>query len=160
MTDSEIEIVEAEVVTEDQPEPRVYSFPRRYDLATLFVVSLAFSILFGLLRLLSAPAVLVLIVGAFFGWIAFAQAFLFGGTKPRLASVMAGAFFCPSVLVIAVGISVLLEGNPRELLFALCSLPSLALLGVAAGYVAGAFIGGLFIVTEYVRRAVQLLRDR
>ena len=43
----------------------VYSVPRQYDLATLFVVSVAFALLFSVLRLLGASPVVFAVVTTF-----------------------------------------------------------------------------------------------
>ncbi len=71
----------------------VYAAPRRYDLATMFVVSVAYAVLFSVMRLLQAGPLVFVITGLFFTAIAAAQALLFKGNAPRLASCIAGSLY-------------------------------------------------------------------
>ena len=144
------------LMADDKPKdpadkPTVYSVPRRYDLATLFVVSVAFSILFGALKLGKArPEVFLLIVG-FVTVVGLSQAIL---TKlPRAASVLSGAgFFVFALIVIAVA-----EGMPRRFLNA--GILCFAIQGGICGYVAGTMIGGVFLAADYCRKFARRIRS-
>src|SRR5262245_22810688 len=72
---------------------KVYSVPRRFDLTTMFVILLVFAVLFAAMRALDAHPAAVGVFGLFIGWVGAAQALLFRGKNPRLASVLAGVTF-------------------------------------------------------------------
>ena len=69
---------------------KVYSVPRRFGMGTIFVVTTLFAVLFGILTSVGAPGEFVLILAGFLAIIGFAQMLLFGGKRPRLASVLPG----------------------------------------------------------------------
>lgn len=73
-----------------RPPAKVYSVPRRYDLATLMAVTLAYSLLFGVMRFLQAPPALIGVVSLFITLVGLGQALLFRGRHPRAASLVAG----------------------------------------------------------------------
>lgn len=141
----------------DSPTARkIYSVPRRYDLATLFVVSLAYAGLFGLMRALGWPPLAFALVAGFITVVGLGQALLFGGNAPREASVVCGVafFFVPLAVVVALAVG--FQGNPLSvvLLSALLFGAILAALpGVVLGYLTGVLIGGLFLVADLVRGA-------
>ena len=123
---------------------KVYSVPRRYDLATVFVISFAFGLLFAGMRSMRWPPELALVTGLFISFVGVAQALLFKGSKPRLASVLAGAvFFLTFALIMGFG---------PWLLY--------LVLGSVLGYVAGTLIGGVFLVAEVLRRGLRKLHRR
>src|SRR3954462_162592 len=70
--------------------PKIYSAPRRFDLSTIFVVTLAYSMLFGVMNAASFPPGVSAVVAGFISLVAIGQAFLFGGRQPRTASVLVG----------------------------------------------------------------------
>ena len=70
--------------------PTIYSVPRRFDLAMLFVVSFAFALMFGACRFFEMRAEVVLVLSGYFALIGVSQAVLFQGKRPRLASLVAG----------------------------------------------------------------------
>jgi hypothetical protein len=70
---------------------KVYSAPRRFDLATIFVVTFAYSLLFAAMNVFGFLPMVSLIVGIFITLVGAGQALLFGGHHPRVASVLTGA---------------------------------------------------------------------
>ena len=91
-------------ISPDSPHragPRLYSVPRRYDLATLFTVTLAYSLLFGLMQRLGMPPIAAFVVAGFITVVGIGQALLFRGNAPRLASVVIGAVVPTVLLVVA-----------------------------------------------------------
>ena len=70
--------------------PRLYSVPRRYDLATLFTVTLAYALLFGAMQRSGMPPNVAFDVAGFITLVGIGQALLFKGNAPRLASVVTG----------------------------------------------------------------------
>ena len=148
-----------------RPSPkRIYSVPRRYDLATLFVVTLAYALLFAVLRAFQAPPHLAVITGSFVTLVGLGQAILFGGSKPRAASMLVGA--------VTYGLWLLIVGVIREvaileirdvmqmLFFLACTAPWVALGGAILGYVAGVAVGAVFLIADCVRRGARRFRGR
>lgn len=129
----------------DVQNPEVYSVPRRYDLATLFVVSSVFAVLFGGLRFLRFPPTAALSIGSFIVLIGIAQAILFRGARPRMASVLAGGLW---FLVLSVWFLVRIGFS-----FSLLAASSFfVIFGGGIGYLTGALIGGVFLVADHIRR--------
>jgi|SRR5688572_2787923 len=131
--------------------PKVYSAPRRFDLATVFIVTVAYSLLFGGMALFQFPPIVSLAVASFITFVGVSQAILFGGKKPRAASIIVGT--------VIYGVSMLVYWiilGPRmypasELLIA----GTLLIIGGGIlGYLAGACVGAVFMLAEFIRRAV------
>ncbi len=139
-----------------RPSSKVYSVPRRYDLATLFAVSVAYAFLFGGMRFFAWPPVVFALVAGFFTCVGLGQALLFGGKEPRAASVLVGVFYGPIVLVIsAVGWGG--ASNIGKLsVGAICT----AIGGGLYGYLAGVIVAGVFLVADLMRKLAGRLTDR
>lgn len=149
--------------TPTPPPPRVYGAPRRFDLATLLSVSTASALLFGVLRLLGAGPWGFFLISAFLTWVALAQAVLYGGKRPRLASLWAGG------AVGLVGACWLSQNNlpwqwsllrgPWDFFLLLFGLVVSCSCGFAfwafLGYLAGALIAGVFLIADGIRRRLQ-----
>jgi hypothetical protein len=129
---------------------KVYSVPRRYDLATIFVISLAFGLLFAGMRAMRWPPEVALLTGLFVSFVGLAQAILFKGSRPRLASVLAGIVFwlgCALIMGVWTG------GLYGLSLFAIFQ-------GTILGYFAGTLIGGVFLLADVLRRGLRKLHGR
>jgi hypothetical protein len=136
---------------ENPPATRLYSVPRRYDLATMFTVSLVYALYFGLMRLTTAPPAVVAMIATFITVVGLAQALVFKGKSPRLASILAGfLFFLVSGMLLAIR-SRNVPSFVEACFMALCS-------GVPLGYLAGVAVGGVFLVADLVRKAMRLVR--
>jgi small basic protein len=122
--------------------PHEFSVPRRYDLATLMAVTMAYACLFGALRALGAPPEVVIWVAGFLTTVGAAQAILFGGRSPRAASVLAGIGFMVATYVVLMAI----YGLP-DFCFLLAALP----FGAMLGYPGGVIVAGVFLVAHYLR---------
>jgi putative addiction module component (TIGR02574 family) len=128
--------------------PLVYSAPRRFDLATIFVVTTAYALLFAELAALQLPPLINLLSAGFIAIVGIGQAFLFRGLRPRTSSLLVGMATCG---IFAVGHFLM---NPRiysSSMFAIM-LAYLLASGAILGYVAGAVVGGVFLVADFVRR--------
>jgi hypothetical protein len=123
--------------------PREFSVPRRYDLATLMAVMMAYACLFGALRACGAHPAFVLWVAGFLTTIGAAQAILFGGKSPRAASVLAGMAYTVATFAVLMVIEGLIE---------ICFLLAGVLHGAMLGYVGGVIVAGVFLVAHYLRR--------
>jgi len=140
----------------ESTHPEVYSAPRRFDIFTLLVVTFAYAFLFMLTSELGTidknlPVWISTSIGLFLAYVAVAQLFLFKGQSPRLASMVAGitAVAC-WLLMFVVRLSDPMVA-PDDLAWgALCS----CIMGVPIGYLAGATVGGVFLVSDVLRRKV------
>lgn len=122
---------------------KIYSVPRRFDLATLFVVSTAFAMLFTLLGYLECSSWVKLAWCGYFSGVGTAQAVLYSGRAPRLASVLAGGLF---------SVSFATPLSRSDLSGAFCASIGLFIAGLPSGYIAGTLIGGVFLVADKLRK--------
>ena len=129
---------------------RLYSAPRRFDLATILVVTIAYSLFFTGLRMLDATPVvyvntivLVTLVGA-------SQALLFGGKRPRWASVLTGIMLNLALLAF---LSITRpQRAPVILLWWFIAM------GAICGYVAGVAVGSVFLLSDLARNMIRRWR--
>jgi hypothetical protein len=127
----------------DEP-PDVYSVPRRFDIATLLVVSFAYSVLFSGLRGLNASLGTFAFVGGLTVVVGAAQALLASGLGPRASSTLSGMVY------VAIWILVLhLTNDAPGMIVALIWC---IVCGGVAGYLCGAIEAGVFLVADKVRR--------
>jgi hypothetical protein len=129
------------------PPRKVYSAPRRFDLTTIFAVTAAYSLLFGVMSGLNLPPVIRMVVGIITPLVGIGQAMLFGGQKPRLASLLVGAACFAALRVFAVA----LGDRPLSVDLLFLALMQGAVIGCIAGYIAGVLVGSVFLVSENVR---------
>lgn len=131
--------------------PAIYSVPRRFDLATLFVVSFAFALMFGACRFIGIRPVGVLVLSGSIALIGLSQAVLFQGNRPRLASLVAGGAIC--LVADSLARLVFLQvPYLAELFFATAS-------GAILGYLAGCLVGTVFMLAEFCRTAIECTRS-
>jgi hypothetical protein len=137
-----------------QPEPQVFGVPRRYDLATLMAVTLAYACLFGVLRALNAPPVTTIWTAGFLTVVGAAQALVFGGKRPREASNLAGIGFMLAVML-------MVRGLPRSwedvFIAPILFLGAIVLPGFVLGYAGGVLVAGVFLVAHYLRSGLRRL---
>jgi hypothetical protein len=134
--------------------PNLYSAPRRFDLATIFVVISAYSILFAALSLADRvfsfefQPELTIIAGGLVTAVAIAQAWYSGIANPRGVSVIAGAISYTALCFIFAPFRFTIPG-----LFVVIVVNGM-LLGAILGYIAGVFVGGMFLVADLLREKV------
>lgn len=132
-----------------RPRRRLYSAPRRFDLATMLVVTTAYAIFLGGLLAVGATPMLTVILVGLVTLLGVAQAVLFGGREPRRASMLIGAPICALLLCISV------FSGPQQYIslpFVLFATGVGALEGAVLGYFAGVLVGGVFLVADVLRR--------
>lgn len=125
----------------------VYSAPRRFDLATVFVGTTAFALFYATLNALGAPPMVVAILTALVTLVALGQAALFGGNHPRLASLLVGL-----TIFATTGAILLLADQafrPEDLVPAVLFT---AFGGLFWGYIAGVLVGSIFMVAHVIRK--------
>lgn len=130
-----------------------YGAPRVFDLFTLLAVTLAFALLFALLRMAepvfpgSLPSVAVAI-SVFVTGIAIAQMVLFGSKKPRIASLLAGP---PVWFAIGVGFNLWSSRQWADPWVYVILLFAAVFLGLPSGYLGGAMVAGVFLLADFFR---------
>ncbi len=132
----------------------IYSAPRRFDLGTIMTVTLAYALMFGFMRFLQTKPLLIVSVGMFITLVGVAQALIFGGNKPRMASMLTGGVLMPVVYL------VILTVLDFHVDMAICEVIAFSIAGVVCGCLAGALVGGVFMVTDYVRRGMTRFQQR
>jgi len=137
--------------------PKVYSAPRRFDLATIFIVTVAYSLLFALMSVLGLPAGVSLTVAGFITVVGVGQAALFRGEKPRLASAIVGLVIYS---VCMLGVWIISGRRIYDASTFVLASAAIAAGGVLLGYVAGACVGAVFMLAEYMRRVLRALIGR
>jgi putative addiction module component (TIGR02574 family) len=142
------EIVNRMLVNHAAPKGgRIYSAPRRFDLATIFAVTTAYSLLFAALSAIHVPTTAIAIAAGFITLVGIGQALLFGGQKPRLASALVGVL-CYSIA--ATGYWLMGPPMMPEPLL-LGALVYALFVGAVSGYVAGVLVGSVFLVADKLR---------
>jgi hypothetical protein len=99
------------------------------------------------MKLLRQEAMQFLLVAGFFTSVGIAQAVLFRGKAPRLASWLAGGSYF-SLVLIWFAIS---NDIPAQSVVT-CGVLFVFFLGCACGYVAGVSIAGVFLIADYLRK--------
>jgi hypothetical protein len=128
----------------------LYSAPRRFDLATIFVVTAAYSILFGAMSAFDyyfGPLAKVA-VGILVTVVAVAQAFYKDVANPRGVSVVTGAITQTTMMILIEIFAPHLFPEPGLIVFILYGLIG----GAVSGYLAGVLVGGVFLVADALRK--------
>jgi putative addiction module component (TIGR02574 family) len=137
--------------------PTVYSAPRRFDLATIFVVTSAYALLFGGMALLRIPAGASLLVAGFITIVGIGQALLFQGLRPRTASILVGIVV---YMISMFGIFVFASGMRMYPGVMFLTIVVYGLIGgTVLGYLAGAVVGSVFLLADYARRRIPNFRS-
>src|SRR5262245_38176562 len=135
----------AAIPSEGQASQRIYSFPRRFGLGTLLVITLVFGALSAYFRWLQWPGEVVLGALCFVGLIG-AMQFAFD-RAPRHVSVLVG-----SLVFAAWPIIMRRLASPnfnRFDLFDIAFFSAIcAIIGAVVGYFTGTLIGGIFLLMD------------
>jgi hypothetical protein len=130
----------------------LYSAPRRFDLATIFVATAAYSIVFGVMsslnhygRLTYFGPVTQAAVGVFVTVIAAIQALYHNEANPRGVSIVAGAV----TQTIIVSFLATMRWYYEPFLIVLVGYGMIG--GAICGYLAGAVVGGVFLIADALR---------
>ena len=120
-------------------------------MATVLVAMVGYAILFTGLRLLNevlkAPPAFIGVVGLFFAVVAISQAVAIRWNNPRAASAVAGLFYWVICFAVIAGI----YGMPAYLFFGLYVV--VFMISPIAGYLAGTLVGGVFLISHYLRES-------
>jgi hypothetical protein len=130
------------------PVSKLYSAPRRFDLATIFVVTTAYAILFSGMTVLTFPPAVSVCVALYITMVGIGQATLFFGSRPRLASMIAGGIaYC----ILGVGLWLMNAAIYNAMMLPIL-LVNAFIGGALLGYPAGVLIGGVFLVADVLRQ--------
>ena len=143
---------------------KVYCVPRRFGLGTIFVVMTLFALLFSAMTSWGLPGESILILAGFLVCVGVAQMLLFGGKRPRAASMAAGAVFPFALIVVFVLFDVFYFGvgfNTLEIRSQINELfdPGYAILGAVTGYAGGGVVAAVFLIMDFVERGIYGQRD-
>jgi hypothetical protein len=122
----------------------LYSAPRRFDLATIFVVTAAYSIILGGMSALDSQPITKIFVVGLVTLVAAGQALFHDRANPRGVSVIIGA--AASTLFSWI----LWLSDPGESLIFVTIIGFV--FGAILGYIAGVVVGGMFLVADLLRR--------
>jgi hypothetical protein len=126
----------------------LYSAPRRFDLATIFVVTAAYSLLLGGLTALDFGPLTKIVACGLITLVAAGQALFHQQANPRGVSVIIGA------TAYALFSLILWLVNWRAVPFSLFFMVVINGLigGAIMGYIAGVLVGGIFLAADALRR--------
>jgi membrane-associated HD superfamily phosphohydrolase len=127
---------------------KIYSAPRRFDLATVFVVTTAYCLLFASLSATTWPGYVNLIIAAFITLVGVGQAVIYRGLRPRQASIWVGIVLCNLGMIVYL----YLRGRMVTPGTILGGFIYAAIGGAILGYLAGTLVGGIFLIIDFVRR--------
>ncbi|MBN1912720.1 MAG: hypothetical protein JW818_23560 [Pirellulales bacterium] len=80
--------------------PRTVQVPRRFPMGTMMLMVTLFAVLFAAMQSAGLPGVLIFLIAGLFLAVGMAQMWLFRGRRPKLASILAGALYVPTVAVV------------------------------------------------------------
>jgi hypothetical protein len=139
------------------PKPDVFSVPRRFDLATVLVAMFCFAALFAGLRLMGAPPSLLAIFGGLVVAVAIGQGVAAKRNCPRKASMAAGIVYWLGLAAVII----LIESPRGAWPCAIISTTISSLIwGALTGYLSGALVGGVFLVSHHLRETWGVGRRR
>lgn len=140
------------------PVERTFGVPRRFDLALLMIISLLAAISFAIASACQVEPVVTAVLAIFFAFVGLLQAVLFQGQRPRAASLVAGLVLAAVQLIWLTADVIRRTGRVPDVPDLLIDLPeiipavcALVALWCTSTYIAGALIGGLFLVTHHWR---------
>jgi hypothetical protein len=125
----------------------LYSAPRRFDLATIFVVTAAFSLLLGGLSALDAPPIVMVVIASLLAIVAATQALFREVANPRGVSIVTGAV--AYTLMSWIIWLTIRRVFPNSFFFV--TVVNGILGGALFGYLAGTLVGGVFLVADILR---------
>jgi len=137
-----------------RPARRAARVPRRFGVGVLLLFVLLYALLFSFLSVLGVDPLVFVLVATYVTAVGLGQILLFGGEKPREASIWVGVpvlMLMPTVGCFAVMASsfsiVALAGMA-------CTLVMGLTLAIPLSYVTGAAMAGIFLVMDRVRTGV------
>ena len=125
----------------------LYSAPRRFDLATIFVVTAAYSLLLGALSALDALPIIKVVISVMVAIVATTQALFLPFANPRGVSIVTGAV---AYTIISFMIWFSIRGVFPNSFFFVTFINGIVG-GSILGYRVGTVVGGVFLLADKVR---------
>jgi hypothetical protein len=125
--------------------PNEVGIPRRFSLGKLMQLIVFFAVLFSILKICNADAVLYFIIGCLFIVVGITQVLLFKGNKPRKASIIGGVLYVSIFYCIGFVQLYFTGGDLLPLLRTALIMP---VFGSFIGYIAGCLLAGVFLIPE------------
>ncbi len=125
--------------------------PRRFGIGSIMVVTAAFALLFYVLKFAQQSIQTCAFVTGFVAVVGISQAVLFGGRRPREASIIAGCVY----LTVSAAIQYeYFDVRSRDHYLISLEIVILfgMLIGIVSGYLTGILIGGVFMFIEAAKR--------
>lgn len=135
-----------------KPSAKIYSAPRHFDLATIFAVTSAYSLLFGAMSGLQFPPIASVVVAGYITLVGIGQATLYGGKQPRKASALVGAIVYAVVQSVIIYANSIPQSAPSTAILMLLVFAQGLIAGAICGYIAGVMVGGVFLVADKFRQ--------
>lgn len=144
-----------------RPVPRadayadLYSVPRRFDLASLLVVTTAYALLFAGMTVLNFPLMTFLYFALLIAVVAVAQSIFAGRYSPRSVSLIAGSAY---QVTLTIALFLIASYFPRGLGSSGSSIRSwsslmmfITIFSPVLGYLSGVLVAGTFLVADHLR---------
>ncbi len=139
-----------------EPRRKPIGVPRRFAVGTALIMVTMYSVLFALMTVLGASPIVFGVVVGFFTLVGAAQMLLFGGRRPRDASLVTGAvvfaILPPSSLLGLMLFDTPSLGMGRSLAPILSLTAYMAAIGAVAGYATGCLTAGVFLILNRIDR--------
>ncbi len=145
--------IAATAVPQDIAFPAV-GMPKRFSIAIMMAWLTLFALVFSVLKSMEAPAQIFGVTTILMLGIGFGQMWLFGGKKPRLASVVAGAVLL-SVEIVALNVATgYVTGDKSSIalriIYSIVLLVPSVSLGAFFGYLLGTLTAGIVLTLNYL----------
>lgn len=135
-----------------RPNDETVGVPRRFSMGAMMVMMALYAVVFAVMRSLDAHPAIFAVVTVFFIGVTLGQMFLFGGNKPRRASMVVGGFLLPAEVFVAYLVTYWGDSSRTNDAEMLCSSCGSAFLGVFCGYLAGTLVAGVFLLLKGVEK--------
>ncbi len=123
-----------------------YSVPKRFGMGTILMATTLFAILFAVLKWAKASPAELFFFTAFVGTVSVSQ--MVFDRSPRWASVFCGAIYLP----LSVMLSDVVPGRSIVRIFNDYDWWLIAIYGLLVGYLGGAIMAGIFLISDYLAR--------
>ncbi len=154
-----------------QKKQKRFAAPRRFDLVTMLVVTLAYALLFAGMKVLDFSSSAFIRIASLITLVAIAQSlfatwekprqvsFLFSN-DPRQVSVIVGIAFYVFFMPWMYGAAFFWQEIQRGVSLGplVMSLPAILLPGTLMGYFSGVLVAGVFLVADRLRGGLGLMR--
>ena len=148
-------LIKDDQVFDTHEEVTIFSAPRKFDTATLLIVTTAYAIYFSVMLAIGLNEFVIAMIAGFFTVVGLCQPILFFGKFPRLSSVIGGVIYG-----IPAGIICVRQADEEWLAALVFGTIAGIFAGSTGGYLCGALVGGVFLIAHYTRTYLADLKQR